>query len=48
MYGSFSYGPVVDGVFAPKLPGMLLKEGSFAKDVSVMAGHNTNEGPLFT
>ncbi|KAL9106968.1 MAG: hypothetical protein Q9227_008091 [Pyrenula ochraceoflavens] len=47
-YGTFTYGPVVDGIFVPALPGKLLLQGNFAKDVNVMVGHNTNEGPLFT
>jgi len=46
-YGSFSYGPVVDGVFAPALPGQLLASGNFAQNLSIMLGHNANEGPLF-
>lgn len=36
-------GPVVDGSFVPDLPGKLLLEGKFAKDVKVMVGHNANE-----
>lgn len=47
-YGSFTYGPVVDGSFAPALPGQLLQDGRFAKDVKVMVGHNADEGLLFT
>jgi carboxylesterase type B len=47
-YGSFSYGPVVDGVFAPALPGQLLAEGRYDDKVHVMVGHNQNEGLLFS
>ncbi|KAF7191691.1 Carboxylesterase patB [Pseudocercospora fuligena] len=47
-YGQFTYGPVVDGIFAPQLPGQLLAKGQFAKDVNVMVGHNADEGLLFT
>lgn len=36
-------GPVVDGSFVPDLPGKLLLERKFAKDVKVMVGHNANE-----
>lgn len=43
-YGQFSYGPVVDGLFAPALPGRLLLQGSFDKNVKVMVGHNADEG----
>lgn len=49
MYGQFTYGPVVDGIFVPNQPGLLLLTGTaFAQNVTVLAGHNTNEGPLFT
>ncbi|KAF2741918.1 alpha/beta-hydrolase [Sporormia fimetaria CBS 119925] len=47
-YASYRYGPVVDGTFAPQQPGQLLAQGRFDKNVSVMVGHNTNEGPYFT
>ena len=47
-YGDFTYGPVVDGLFAPALPGKLLLQGSYYKNVSVMVGHNADEGLLFT
>ena len=39
-----SDGPTVGGQFAPELPGKLLLEGAFAKDVNVMVGHNIFEG----
>jgi carboxylesterase type B len=47
-YGSYSYGPVVDGSFAPLQPGQLLAQGRFDKSVRVMVGHNANEGAYFT
>ncbi|EXJ65504.1 hypothetical protein A1O7_01845 [Cladophialophora yegresii CBS 114405] len=47
-YGSFSYGPVVDGIFVPALPSILLNAGQFAKNVKVMVSHMLSEGPLFT
>jgi len=47
-YGTFAYGPVVDGVFAPATPGQLFSRGQFAQNVSVMVGHNTHEAPSFT
>lgn len=47
-YGAAPYGPVVDGSFVPGLPGKLLLQGSFDKNVKVMAGHNSNEAVLFT
>lgn len=48
VYGAFSFGPAVDGVFVPALPGILFNAGAYAKNVSIMAGHNANEAPLFT
>ena len=36
-------GPVVDGNFVPDLPGKLLLQGAFAKNLKVMVGHNANE-----
>ncbi|KAK6443576.1 hypothetical protein LTR95_000403 [Oleoguttula sp. CCFEE 5521] len=47
-YGSFIYGPSVDGDFVPQLPGELLLHGQFDKSVRVMVGHNAQEGLLFT
>ncbi|MCJ1410086.1 hypothetical protein MMC19_004171 [Ptychographa xylographoides] len=47
-YGDFGFGPVVDGLFAPALPGRLLLQGSFHKNVKIMVGHNADEGLLFT
>ncbi|KAF2789984.1 alpha/beta-hydrolase [Melanomma pulvis-pyrius CBS 109.77] len=48
LYGLFIYGPTVDGVFAPALPGQLLASGRFDKSVQVMTGHNSLEGLIFT
>ena len=47
-YGQFTYGPVVDGSFVPAQPAELLATGRFDKNVSVMVGHNANEGIYFT
>lgn len=47
-YSNLVYGPVVDGIFAPSLPGLALARGSFAENVSVMVGHNTLESPSFS
>jgi len=47
-YGTFTYGPVVDGIIAPQLPAQLLAKGQFHKNISVIAGHNSLEGILFT
>lgn len=48
LYGSFSYGPAVDNLIAPALPGQLLAQGRFSKDVMIMVGHNQDEGLLFS
>lgn len=47
-YGFFTFGPVVDGLFAPAIPGKLLLQGSFDKKLKLMLGHNADEGLLFT
>ena len=47
-YGSANYGVVVDGLFAPALPGKLFRQGSFDQSLNVMVAHNTNETPYFT
>jgi len=46
-FGGFTYGPVVDGIFAPELPGVLLAQGRFDKSLRIMVGHNGDEGLLF-
>lgn len=40
--------PVVDGSFAPALPGELLLHGGFDRSLKIMVGHNINEGIVFT
>lgn len=47
-YGQFTFGPMVDGVFVPALPGVLLKNGQFDQSLKIMVGHNSDEGDLFT
>ncbi|KAJ5638973.1 uncharacterized protein N7484_006835 [Penicillium longicatenatum] len=47
-WGDFTYTPVVDGTFVPALPGQLLMEGKFDHNLTVMSGHNTDEGLEFT
>ncbi|KAI9815832.1 MAG: hypothetical protein M1832_005246 [Thelocarpon impressellum] len=46
-YGSFTFGPVVDGSYVPALPGKLLLQGSYDKSLTLMIGHNAQEGLLF-
>lgn len=48
VYGSGTYGPVVDGTFVPDLPGVLLKHGSYDQNVEILVGRNANEGSFFT
>lgn len=47
-YGDFSFGPVVDGLFAPAIPGKLLLQGSYDHTLTLMLGHNADEGLEFT
>ncbi|KAI9806534.1 MAG: hypothetical protein M1833_003721 [Piccolia ochrophora] len=47
-YGDLVYGPSVDGTFVPDLPGKLLLQNKYDRDVTFMVGHNANEGLLFT
>ena len=46
-YGEFTFGPVVDGLIAPAIPGKLLLQGSFDKNLKIMVGHNADEGLIF-
>ncbi|QSZ31432.1 hypothetical protein DSL72_000997 [Monilinia vaccinii-corymbosi] len=46
-YGTFTFGPTVDGTFVPELPAKLLRDGKFYKNVKVMTAHNSNEGAFF-
>ena len=42
-YGQYVYGPTVDGDFVPAMPGELMLNGQYAKNLKVMVGHNANE-----
>lgn len=42
-YGTFAYGPAVDGDFAPALPGDLLLHGQYDTSLRLMLGHNGDE-----
>lgn len=46
-YGSFNYGPVSGGRFAPASARSLLRQGLFDKKVKLMVAHNANEGIYF-
>ncbi len=47
-YGTFSYGIVPGGRFAPASARSLLRQGLFDKKVKLMVAHNANEGIYFT
>jgi carboxylesterase type B len=47
-YGLFTYGPVVDGKFVPRLPGELFLAGQFDRSLNLMIGHTADEGLLFS
>lgn len=47
-YGQFTYGPVVDGKFVPRLPGELFLTGQFDRSLNLMIGHMADEGLLFS
>jgi carboxylesterase type B len=47
-YGDFSFGPVVDGLLVPDLPGKLLLEGKFNQNIQVMVACNSAEGLVFS
>lgn len=47
-YGQFGYGPAVDNGFVKDLPSIELAKGNYFKDVSVLLGHVSNEGLIFT
>jgi carboxylesterase type B len=48
LYGQFIYGPTVDGVFAPALPGQLLASGQFDKTIKILTSYTSREGLIFT
>lgn len=45
--GSMTWAPSVDGVYIPKPAGLMLQEGLFDHSVTVITGHNSNEGAIF-
>ncbi|KAH7129028.1 acetylcholinesterase [Dactylonectria macrodidyma] len=47
-YGSYGFGPSVDGIFVTQDPKLALSQGKFDASVRVMVGQNSNEGLLFT
>ncbi|RDW89581.1 carboxylic ester hydrolase-15 [Coleophoma cylindrospora] len=47
-YGTFTFGPVIDGSYVPDLPGRRFLAGKYDKQVSILAARNQNEGRFFT
>ena len=47
-YGTFPFGPVIDGCYLRDLPSILLKEGRYNKSLKIITGHCADEGLLFT
>ena len=45
---SFTYRPVVDGVFVPEAPSTLMKQGRLDTSVNVMSAYNENDGIIFS
>ncbi|KAH7039472.1 Carboxylesterase [Macrophomina phaseolina] len=46
-YGSYTFGPAIDGNIVPQDPKYLLNHGQFDRSVKILVGHNSNEGLLF-
>lgn len=49
-YGGFTFGPTIDpsnNSYVPDIPARLITEGKY-HNVSLMVGHNSNEGLIFT
>lgn len=47
-YGTFTFGPAPDGSYVPDLPGKLLLEGRYNKNLKIIAAHNINEAGRYT
>ncbi|KAL2276771.1 hypothetical protein FJTKL_00433 [Diaporthe vaccinii] len=47
-YGSYGFGPSVDGHYVAQDPKVALSQGQFDTSVRIMFGQNSNEGLLFT
>ena len=44
LHGTIKFGPVVDGDFIPEVPGVLLHQGKYDKNVELIVGHTSDEG----
>lgn len=47
-YGSYGFGPSIDGDYVTQDPKVALSQGQFDTSVRIMVGQNSNEGLLFT
>ncbi|KAM0794085.1 Alpha/Beta hydrolase protein [Usnea florida] len=47
-YGSFVFGPIIDNSFVPDLASILLGNGQYDHNLTIIAGHNSDEGLYFT
>lgn len=47
-YGSYGFGPSVDGKYVTEDPKVALSQGRFDHSVKIMVGQNSNEGLLLT
>lgn len=47
-YGTFTFGPVIDGSYVPDLPGRRFLNGSYDHKIKAIAAHNQYEGTFFT
>lgn len=47
-YGTFGFGPAVDNSYIRDLPGIEMANGNYWKDMTIMFGHNSEEGHIFT
>lgn len=43
-YGSYGYGPAVDGDFVPALPSVLIRNGRFDQSIRLLMFHTAREG----
>ncbi|KAI5853187.1 carboxylesterase family protein-like protein [Morchella snyderi] len=46
-HGTFTFGPAVDRKYIPDLPGRMLRDGKFSKDLEVLVGGVGMEGAAF-
>jgi len=47
-YGQFTFGPTINSSATPDLPGKLIKQGKYHKNIAVLSGYTKLDGLLFT